>query len=105
MTHPFPTRRSSELRGAKIVIGRADGQRPGAQPMHLPRPGGGVVRLAQHRVDDAAMRDIPIEPAVFGKLNHCGIGGVGARSEEHTSELQSLMRNSYAVFCLKKKKQ
>src|SRR3546814_10359266 len=27
------------------------------------------------------------------------------RSEEHTSELQSLMRNSYAVFCLKKKKQ
>src|SRR3546814_14635398 len=32
--------------------------------------------------------------------NHAG--GV-ARSEVHTSELQSLMRNSYAVFCLKKK--
>src|SRR3546814_4443725 len=30
--------------------------------------------------------------------------GIGGRSEEHTSELQSLMRNSYAVFCLKKKK-
>src|SRR3546814_1893181 len=29
---------------------------------------------------------------------------IGARSEEHTSELQSLMRISYAVFCLKKKK-
>src|SRR3546814_10069928 len=29
----------------------------------------------------------------------------GKRSEEHTSELQSLMRISYAVFCLKKKKQ
>src|SRR3546814_10524555 len=29
---------------------------------------------------------------------------VGVRSEEHTSELQSLMRISYAVFCLKKKK-
>src|SRR3546814_3851127 len=29
----------------------------------------------------------------------------GIRSEEHTSELQSLMRISYAVFCLKKKKQ
>src|SRR3546814_5147101 len=28
---------------------------------------------------------------------------VPVRSEEHTSELQSLMRNSYAVFCLKKK--
>src|SRR3546814_11083430 len=32
-----------------------------------------------------------------------GAGGAG-RSEEHTSELQSLMRISYAVFCLKKKK-
>src|SRR3546814_7700843 len=30
--------------------------------------------------------------------------GLGLRSEEHTSELQSLMRISYAVFCLKKKK-
>src|SRR3546814_4698672 len=30
--------------------------------------------------------------------------GTGDRSEEHTSELQSLMRISYAVFCLKKKK-
>src|SRR3546814_5714209 len=29
---------------------------------------------------------------------------LAVRSEEHTSELQSLMRNSYAVFCLKKKK-
>src|SRR3546814_8150249 len=29
---------------------------------------------------------------------------LGLRSEEHTSELQSLMRISYAVFCLKKKK-
>src|SRR3546814_6948559 len=33
-----------------------------------------------------------------------GAGGSGKRSEEHTSELQSLMRISYAVFCLKKKK-
>src|SRR3546814_1798605 len=33
-----------------------------------------------------------------------GNGGSGGRSEEHTSELQSLMRISYAVFCLKKKK-
>src|SRR3546814_8093395 len=31
-------------------------------------------------------------------------GGQTVRSEEHTSELQSLMRISYAVFCLKKKK-
>src|SRR3546814_9918339 len=31
------------------------------------------------------------------------LAGVAGRSEEHTSELQSLMRISYAVFCLKKK--
>src|SRR3546814_8182557 len=35
----------------------------------------------------------------------CGDNTEGSRSEEHTSELQSLMRISYAVFCLKKKKQ
>src|SRR3546814_9192611 len=34
----------------------------------------------------------------------CAITGLPIRSEEHTSELQSLMRISYAVFCLKKKK-
>src|SRR3546814_18376064 len=39
------------------------------------------------------MFKIPIQAAIGGK-----------RSEEHTSELQSLMRISYAVFCLKKKK-
>src|SRR3546814_1818566 len=35
----------------------------------------------------------------FSRSHECG-----GRSEEHTSELQSLMRISYAVFCLKKKK-
>src|SRR3546814_2046025 len=34
----------------------------------------------------------------------CRRGSLGAEMEEHTSELQSLMRISYAVFCLKKKK-
>src|SRR3546814_6305107 len=34
----------------------------------------------------------------------CIVADEARRSEEHTSELQSLMRNSYAVFCLKKKK-
>src|SRR3546814_8729771 len=50
-------------------------------------------------------------PWVFPFCSHgrgegCGQKGNthGQRSEEHTSELQSLMRNSYAVFCLKKHK-
>src|SRR3546814_7806902 len=38
--------------------------------------------------------------AVF---RHLPLAGASVRSEEHTSELQSLMRISYAVFCLKKK--
>src|SRR3546814_9075363 len=39
----------------------------------------------------------------FGDLRLCGNRRSAGRSEEHTSELQSLMRISYAVFCLKKK--
>src|SRR3546814_1994593 len=37
-----------------------------------------------------------------GKIGLFGGAGVGTRSEEHTSELKSLMRNTYAVSCLKK---
>src|SRR3546814_10524322 len=47
--------------------------------------------------------------ALFMMMAHAaqsrwGALALGWRSEEHTSELQSLMRISYAVFCLKKKK-
>src|SRR3546814_1272931 len=56
---------------------------------------------------DLAMRDMDIlkfDPEVFYATMRVNVvGGVTARSEEHTSELQSLMRISYAVFCLKKK--
>src|SRR3546814_3221016 len=52
-----------------------------------------------------------LSPAVPDRLaDRRPVGGRGrlwrrpGRSEEHTSELQSLMRSSYAVFCLKKKK-
>src|SRR3546814_10626089 len=47
------------------------------------------------------------QPAAVHFAAHAVAAGDGAphaRSEEHTSELQSLMRISYAVFCLKKKK-
>src|SRR3546814_2448735 len=39
----------------------------------------------------------------FPRSTAGGSSGTSRRSEEHTSELQSLMRTSYAVFCLKKK--
>src|SRR3546814_2463098 len=46
-----------------------------------------------------------VGPTVLERLETLGIASMEAlaRSEEHTSELQSLMRISYAVFCLKKK--
>src|SRR3546814_10813112 len=58
----------------------------------IDEPGGAVVAGA--RVD-------------FVEFNHVRQPAIGiiARSEEHTSELQSLMRISYAVFCLTKQKQ
>src|SRR3546814_9672548 len=81
---------------------------------------------AAHRKADPISAIYPDSPApirgsrkkTIGCLQHCpktasaspeaGVGGEsdrrGPRSEEHTSELQSLMRISYAVFCLKKNK-
>src|SRR3546814_8621673 len=52
----------------------------------------------QHRDQLVAMRQAP-----FPHHCSCALPSAIHRSEEHTSELQSLMRISYAVFCLKKK--
>src|SRR3546814_2144896 len=59
-------------------------------------------QLPGHAVEGAAERRDLVVVALFG---HPGgqVAGANTRSEEHTSELQSLMRISYAVFCLKKK--
>src|SRR3546814_4018603 len=63
--------------------------------------------IANIRVGTTILRDcIDRRGSVDGGLA-CYVGATGpsdgGRSEEHTSELQSLMRISYAVFCLKKK--
>src|SRR3546814_3124172 len=50
-----------------------------------------------------ALTNIAAERLAEAEVSHDKIIGF-LRSEEHTSELQSLMRISYAVFCLKKKK-
>src|SRR3546814_6905777 len=60
---------------------RLDHRQAGKEVIHS----GARVKFAQHMLGDLKMEDL-------------------RRSEEHTSELQSLMRISYAVFCLKKKK-
>src|SRR3546814_1749153 len=73
-------------------------------------PDGGWVRHAAMRVLDEAPRPQPaIDCAAVAARCDETVTGVEfyrdleGRSEEHTSELQSLMRNSYADFCLKKK--
>src|SRR3546814_8837707 len=58
---------------------------------------------------EAMLAALPVVGTAVGELpRSLGDGSLGddgcRRSEEHTSELQSLMRISYAVFCLKKKK-
>src|SRR3546814_9304371 len=70
--------------GRALQDGAARGQaaEQGHQPAHL------LERLVERP------HDLVVDPAAVGV----------ERSEEHTSELQSLMRNSYAVFCLQKKK-
>src|SRR3546814_8307792 len=60
---------------------------------------GQPVDLAHMMVPQARTLEALTEAAAAGVRN-----AVVLRSEEHTSELQSLMRISYAVFCLKKKK-
>src|SRR3546814_1656482 len=60
--------------------------------LHLRNPLGQLVGAVHHDI-------FGLGPVAIELLDH-----VARRSEEHTSELQSLMRISYAVFCLKKKK-
>src|SRR3546814_1847660 len=85
-------------------------------PSYLPRKPNGCFVLHNWNVDRAFQRAV-IKPAIFtfdvtAKLivrrfwlnDDSAADGIAPRSEEHTSELQSLMRISYAVFCLKKKK-
>src|SRR3546814_2974752 len=106
MTHAFPTRRSSDLAkfGDVLVVRAID------QLLHF------LIRMADEgeqalRIDDFLGDSFGFEMA----LSYCEIEAFTehrlgqrafnvdalGRSEEHTSELQSLMRISYAVFCLK----
>src|SRR3546814_4545748 len=71
----------------------------------------GLAATVQDRLDWGSMRMLATDVAdvqgytllVNGKNPDQNWTGLFTRSEEHTSELQSLMRISYAVFCLKKK--
>src|SRR3546814_9255492 len=106
MTHSFPTRRSSDLNN--VWPDEVDGFRATFETLFaaFDRVGGrllsGIARylgLAPDFFDDT-VRD---GNSVMRLLHYPPVEAPAKRSEEHTSELQSLMRISYAVFCLKKK--
>src|SRR3546814_4231406 len=101
MTHSFPTRRSSDLEKASPLD--APVRRMG-YPRMRPRPPAKHRTNAstrQNRADHDGKRTSRNETLLLPKLALCAQGHGLRRSEEHTSELQSLMRISYAVFCLK----
>src|SRR3546814_5678727 len=87
-------RRFQEHRLQHQVLGRIAGDRQLGRH-HQVRSGGGGLRPRPAQ-----------QGKVAGDVAHDGVElrQSDLRSEEHTSELQSLMRISYAVFCLKKKK-
>src|SRR3546814_4179589 len=102
MTHPCPTRRSSDLEvgGAEAFGAIEDLVADGAAARQA--------FLGHHhaRAPDLVFRHIDVAAFLAEAVGHVYLLEAGrdlaARSEEHTSELQSLMRISYAVFCLQK---
>src|SRR3546814_2355597 len=112
MPHSFPTRRSSDLFLAgdavhlfldvdihvriMLVVGAHQLVDDAAQPL-----GGGQDGIIG---DPLALVDIVVDSDAQALAEQLFLAAeiIIDRSEEHTSELQSLMRISYAVFCLKK---
>src|SRR3546814_1194899 len=86
LTHSFPTRRSSDLATPSLKLGVNATYLDAYYSRYPDGP-----PTFEQRANGAERQDLSGKRTDF------------ARSEEHTSELQSLMRNSYAVFCLKTK--
>src|SRR3546814_9619309 len=125
MTHSFPTRRSSDrsLRSKQYLgnFGFADGTTTRTlviyQKSYGQLDGQISYKITDNfevfaeainitKADTSVYLQFPELPFRYESGSRRFYGGMkfSFRSEEHTSELQSLMRTSYAVFCLKKQK-
>src|SRR3546814_7315500 len=111
MTHSFPTRRSSDLQtdifqGQSMSHAFAYAYATAADDVAIGwnQTGGSATGsiVANALFEEGAAGPDPLSVSVGA--DQAVYVGQTARSEEHTSELQSLMRISYAVFGLKKKK-
>src|SRR3546814_9512119 len=105
-----PSAREDGGSGSRLAVPslRAERSNP-LSPAHSPLAGGAPAWIASLAARDDGvgcydlLRSQRSRSVAFGEAA-CGLHRREWRSEEHTSELQSLMRISYAVFCLKKKK-
>src|SRR3546814_9143785 len=100
--------RSSSTTSRRIVSGKSDSASRRVSGMSSSVIADRIFR--EHQYELPHMIDQPRVDSVLGMferlqqlLPHPPVEAIARRSEEHTSELQSLLRISYAVFCLKKK--
>src|SRR3546814_4703408 len=104
---PYTTLFRSQPVAKQQISGRSRNKRDDAHQQRLGEtvPDGEAVRgrfFPQYRLD-GGVQERPDGRRRNDPDNQAGEDEYFDRSEEHTSELQSLMRTSYAVFCLKKK--
>src|SRR3546814_6989839 len=96
--------RRSKASALNVLVGAGVvGAAVGAGSIATTSEGRAALIVTAKHVADAAVGKRKREPREGDYWSRCD-DARAARSEEHTSELQSLMRNSYAVFCLEKKK-
>src|SRR3546814_6280107 len=111
MTHSFPTRRASDLSAEQLAKEGSPidgawgivGCLYTAEPEEIPMAPITMMRNALGVEEGGS--GVPLDRDAYRRsVEFWERNANWRRSEEHTSELQSLMRISYAVFCLKKKK-
>src|SRR3546814_6612902 len=104
MTHSFPTRRSSDLEQRELFIRKTlEGDYIWGQGYSEPGAGSDLASVRTRGELSADGSKWIINGQKIWTSQGMQATHMFMRSEEHTSELQSLMRISYAVFCLKKK--
>src|SRR3546814_6964007 len=108
LTHPFPTRRYSDLLGLhrkpeqRWAAGDALDGCNAALPFDFLGDEEGFIGMLTFSENKDAFGGFDHARSNERRMRVLAFGHQQLRSEEHTSELQSLMRISYAVFCLKK---
>src|SRR3546814_10652731 len=102
LTHSLPTRRSSDLITEAEAVVQADLAQDLANLLRAPVDAVNTQRVLQRGINGVARMQRGVW--ILEHHLHRPVVGQRQRSEEQTYELQSPIRNAYAVFCLKNKK-